>query len=154
MIWIKYFWAIAIVVTCLNAATFKKQSIVHIKKNPDLAEGYARLLKGYLVWMNIPWVVMGIGCTIGGVPSVRDFFSPKDGNPFVLAWFGSVFLLWVLGTFWLFMKNGAKELAKHPGVLGCDISSLGAIKLLWCACLFGGIMGVIFMWTMDIQIQK
>ncbi|MGD9366823.1 MAG: hypothetical protein PVH87_14070 [Desulfobacteraceae bacterium] len=68
-------------------------------------------------WMNIPWIVMGFGCTVGGVPSVWHYFRPSDGNPFVLAWFGSVFFLWIAGTIWLFFQNGAETLAKHPGAI-------------------------------------
>lgn len=96
---------------------FRKRAQEHIGKNPQLKEGYAALFRGYLFWMNLPWVIMGIGCTVGGIPSVWHYFRPRDGNPYVLAWFGSVFFLWVLGTFWLFLKSGAEMLAGHPGAI-------------------------------------
>lgn len=142
-----HFWAVAILGTCINVAVYKFRSQKHIDENPDLAEGYAKIIKGYLVWMNIPWIVMGIGCTIGGVESTFHYFNPKEGNPFVLAWFGSIFFLWILGTYWLFFKNGAETLVKYPGMFNHDISSPTALKLLWCVCLIGGIAGVTMMWT-------
>ena len=156
------FWAVAIIVTCINAVFYKHRSREYIKENPDLAEGYAKLIKGYLVWMNIPWIVMGIGCTVGGVPSVWHFFNPQDGNPYVLAWFGSVFLLWILSVYWIFFKGGAETLVKYPGAIqmhspmskGKDITSPAGIKLLLCACLLGGILGVVMMWIQDIPIPK
>src|SRR5437867_2948756 len=83
----RYFWAIAIFVTCVNVVSLKRRSRRHIEANPELAKGYATLIRGYLLWMNIPWVVMGLGCTIGGIPAVWYFFRPRDGNPYVLAWF-------------------------------------------------------------------
>ncbi len=90
----KYFWLVAIVFTGVNCLIFKRRSEKHIKQNPELAEGYSVLFRGYLFWMNVPWIIMGIGCTIGRIPSVWYYFRPKDGNPYVLAWFGSVFALW------------------------------------------------------------
>ncbi len=147
------FWIVLIVVTCANAVYFKKRSQANIDADSSLSEGYSKLFKGYLIWMNIPWVVMGVGCTVGGVPSVWHYFNPQDGNPYVLAWFGSVFLLWILGTYWVFLKGGAETLVRHPGIIkfnsplgSKDITSPLMIKLLWCVCLLGGIFGVVFMW--------
>jgi len=104
---------------------------------------------------------MGFGCTIGGIPSVWHYFRPRDGNPFVLAWFGSVFFLWIAGAFWLFIKDGAKTLAKHPGAIEFrigfkrkDISNPTMIKALWLLCLAGGIIGVVMMWIMDIPLPN
>ncbi len=151
MIWLmsRYFWAFAIAVSCINVVIFKVRSTRHIQANPELAEGYATLLRGYLFWMNLPWILMGIGCTVGGVPSVWHYFRPKDGNPYVLTWFASVFLLWILGTYWLFLKGGAEMLTKHPGMFKINISSPAIVKLFWLLSLAGGILGAIMMWRQD-----
>ena len=149
-----------IVVTCLNARIYKTQSKKYIAQNPDLAEGYAKLIKGYVIWLNLPWVIMGIGSTVGGVPSTFHYLNPQSGNPYVLAWFGSVFLLWILGSIWIFFMGGAEALAKHPGAIqthslfskGKNISSPTAIKLFWCLCLLGGIFGVVMMWTQQLPV--
>ena len=157
----KYFWMVAIVITGINWLLFKKRARKHIAADNELAEGYAALFKGYLVWMNLPWIVMGVGTTVGGVPSVWHFFRPQDGNPYVLAWFGSVFFLWIAGTFWLFFRNGAETLARHPGAIEFsmgykrkDITNPLLIKALWLLCLAGGIIGVYMMWTRNIPIPK
>ncbi len=148
----RFFWVLAIFVTLLNVAIFKARSLRHIKNNPELREGYGKLLRGYVVWLNIPWIVMGIGCTLGAVPTIWHYFRPSDGNPYVLAWFGSVFLLWTLGSYWLLLRGGAEMLVKHPGAFTTDISSPTIIKLIWLACLSGGVAGIIFMWNMNIPI--
>jgi len=57
----KYFWLVAIVFTGINCFTFKRRSKKHIKENPELAKGYSILFRGYLFWMNVPWIMMGIG---------------------------------------------------------------------------------------------
>lgn len=58
-------------------------------------------MRGYLVWMNLPWVVMGVGCTIGGIPSASYIF----------------------GAYWLFFKGGAGMLVRYPGVFNRPITS-------------------------------
>jgi hypothetical protein len=153
----RYFWLIAIGVTGVGWLIFRKNARGYIKKNPQLREGYVALLRGYLIWMNLPWLVMGIGCTVGGVPCLWDYMRPKDGNPYVLAWFGSLFLVWALGTSWLFGKGGAEKLATHPGAIQLaygwqakDITNPMLIKALWLVMLAGGLAGCVGMWFMDV----
>ena len=71
----KYFWIFAIAVTGLNAYLIKFYSIKYIRENPELSDGYKKIFRSYLFWLNIPWMVMGIGCIIGKVPSIWHFFS-------------------------------------------------------------------------------
>jgi hypothetical protein len=153
----KYFWLIGIIVTGINWVIFRKRAQRYIEEKPELKDGYEALFRGYLLWMNIPWVVMGIGCTVGGVPSVWQYLRPRDANPYVLAWFASVFLLWVIGTFWLFFRGGAETLSRHPGAVEFrygfkrkDIARPIVIKFFWLLALTGGIIGVVLMWYMDI----
>lgn len=141
------------IVTTMNAVIFRSRSRKHIESNPELAEGYGSLIRGFMIWGNIPWIVMGVGLTAGGVPSVWHYFRPMDGNPHVLAWFASIFFIWLMGTYWLFLQDGAEKLAKHPGFIKAsfvgEISSANAIKFIWVLCLLGGVFGVVMMWTMD-----
>ena len=149
----KWFWAAFILVTFLNAGIFRYRARTYITAAPELAEGYATLIRGFVIWGNIPWVVMGIGCVLGGVPSVFHFFRPRDGNPFVLAFFASVFLIWILGTFWLLFRGGAEMLVKHSGLFNVNVTSPHMLKLCWFLCLAGGIFGVIMMFTRDIPVS-
>jgi len=41
----KTFWVIAIGVTCVNAYLLRSRARKEIERNPELAEGYAQLLK-------------------------------------------------------------------------------------------------------------
>ena len=55
----------------------------------------ARLcIRGWLVYGNLPWVVMGLGILFGGVPTIFHYFNPRNG-PVVLIWYGTVIALWV-----------------------------------------------------------
>jgi hypothetical protein len=137
----KHFWLLAIFVTFANAFVFHRRSKKHIKKEPELAEGYSKIIRGFVLWGNIPWFVMGVGCTIGGVPSIFHFFRPQDGNPYVQAFLYSVFLVWILGTRWIFLRGGAEMLVKYKGLFGNMSSTVDklfynptSIKLIWLLC--------------------
>lgn len=156
----KYFWVVAMAVTSLNAIFFKYQSKQHINDNPDLAGGYEKMIRGYLFWLNIPWFVMGIGCILGGVPTVFHFLRPKDGNVFVIAWWLSVFILWIVSFYWIFFQKGAEKLAKYrmvyyhsPGKSGY-ISNPTHIKLIYLLCLTGGLIAAVWMWTANIALPS
>jgi len=151
---LKQFWIACILVTFVNGIIFHFRSRKRVKENPELTDGYRKIIKGFVLWGNIPWVVMGIGCTIGGIPSVFHFFNPKDVNPYVLAFFGSVVFIWAMGTYWLFLRGGAQMLVQHPGLLNYDIKSPTVVKLIWIACILGGIAGVLVMYTQNIPLPK
>ncbi len=125
-----------------------------------MREGRNRFLLGYLFWMNLPWVVMGIGCTIGGVPTVFHYFRPRDGNTFVLAWWGAVLVLYIVSIYWVFFCGGVEKLGNYQffyyRYIGSSvpISSPNAIKLLFALCLAGGIIAAVFMWTVDMPLPE
>jgi len=150
----KWFWALCILTTFVNGAVFRFRAQKHIKLNPELGEGYNKIIKGFVIWCSIPWIVMGIGCTVGGVPSVWYYFNPKAGNLYVLAFFASVFLIWVLGSYWILFKGGALDLVKYSGILNYDIKNPTILKLIWIICVLGGIVAVLMMFTQNIPIPK
>ena len=143
----KWFWLLFIGVTFLNGAIYKSRARTHVERNPDLAEGYERIARGFVVWTSLPWIVMGIGCTVGGVPSVLHYFNPRGGNLYVLAFYASLFLLWILGSYWILFQDGAMMLVKHPGLLNPDIKNPLIVKLLWVACVLGGIVAFVMMYA-------
>ena len=140
-------WVLFILVTVFNAFYLKARSQKIIAKQPDLREGYEKLFKGYLIYLNIPWIVMGIGVLFGGVQGVFSFFRPRDGNIFVLAFHASIVILWILSIWWLYFKGGAEFLVKYPGVFNRDIKSPILLKTLFGVMLAGGIFGMAVMWS-------
>lgn len=140
-------WVLFIFVTVFNAFYLKARSQKNIAKQPELKEGYDQLFKGYLIYSNIPWIVMGIGVLLGGVPGVFDFLRPRDGNIFVLAFYATVVILWILSIWWIYFKGGAEFLIKYPGVFNQDIKSPILLKVLFGVMLIGGIFGMAFLWS-------
>jgi len=151
-------WVIGIISITLNAFLFKFRSKKYILEKPQLSEGYEKIFKGFLFWGNLPWIVVGVGCIFGGIPSFFHFLHPKDGNPYVLAFFGVVCLEWIMGTNWLFFRGGAQMLVDHPGLLvmrgGGNITNPSFIKLLWMLMLLAGVVGIFMMWTRNISMPS
>lgn len=140
-------WVLFIAATVFNAFYLKARSQKIIEKRPDLQEGYDQLFRGYLIYLNVPWVVMGIGILFGGVPGVFGFFRPRDGNIFVLAFHAVIVILWILSIWWLYFKGGAEFLVKHPGVFNFDFQSPMLVKIYFGLALAGGVIGIISMWN-------
>jgi hypothetical protein len=143
----KSFWLVAIIVTFINAYILKSRSQEAIARNPELKEGYEKIFRGYLIYLNIPWMVMGIGILFGGVSGVFDYFNPRAGNPFVLAFHISVVALWALSLYWIYFRGGAEFLVKHPGIMNTDIKSALALKLIFALMLLVGVLVLAFMWS-------
>jgi hypothetical protein len=143
-----YAWIFLILVTIVNALILKARSASSVREHPELREGYDQLFKGYLLYMNIPWVVMGVGMLLGRVPSTISFFTPRHGNIFVIAFHLSVVFLWLLSIWWIYFKGGAEFLVRYKGVFNRDIQSPTVIKLFAGLMLLGGIVGMTFMWSL------
>jgi magnesium-transporting ATPase (P-type) len=111
----KNFWIVLILMTCINAFILKVKSKKYIAHDPSLKTGYDKLIKAELVYWNIPWIIMGIGNLSSFTNNPTDYFNTHSNNPFVLTFYFSIVILWTLGTRWIYLKNGAAFLEKHPG---------------------------------------
>jgi hypothetical protein len=139
----RYFWMAGIAVNLVNALVLKSRSRSFIEQRPELAAGYAKLFYGVIFWGSLPWIVMGAGMVSGGVPSLISYFHPRDGNPFVIAFFGIVILLWLLGFYWLFVRRGAEFIVEHPGLFQGDPKSPAMIRAIYCLGVTGGVIAVL-----------
>ena len=143
-------WLLFVVVTCVNGAIWWHRAQPRIAENPALEEGYRRLIRGWLIYGNIPWLVMGAGVLSGSDPSIFYFFNPGNG-PFVVAFYGSVVALWIAGFYWIFFRNGAEALITYPGLLNIPTAKPWMVKAYFLLCLAGGIAGLLMMIFGNIQ---
>jgi len=153
----KHGWIFLIAMTSINGLVFKYKSKKYIFDNPDLTDGYSRLFKGWLIWGNVPWIIMAIGDLTKITDGIGEYFNPRLLNPIVLIFHASIIVIWIIGSRWIYLEEGAEFLAKHPGLIhfhsfgtSKDITSSNTIKILWTLGIIGGIVGMIFMWTMKI----
>jgi hypothetical protein len=152
LILFKYFWAVVIAIDCIGAV----MTSFYMKQAP--AKERLKMMLGWAFWTNVPWIVMGIGSTIGGVPTFFHFFRPKDGNPFVLAWWASVAAVFIIGSYWIFIGQGAAKLAEYGviryrfiGKPSIVLNEKG-IKLYFLLVLTTVLIIGIIVWLGDVQI--
>jgi hypothetical protein len=139
--------------TFLNVYFMKRRVKPYITENPSLQDGYNKIFKAMLTWGNLPWVVMGYGILTNNVATMFHFFRPQDQNPYVLAWFASIFLIYLLLLYWVFFKNGAEILIKYRGVFNQDFKSVILIKGMVLLTIVVGVVATVAMYSMDIPLD-
>lgn len=144
----RYFWLFALGTTAVNYPIMRSR-LSRLDLDSQERDTYELLLRNYFTWSNLPWIVMAAGSIVGHVPSVWHYFRPQDNNPWVLAWFASIFLLWFLCSYWLFLRGGAELLARRPQVFNLAATSPALVKVYWLVCLGGGVLGMVLMYTMN-----
>jgi hypothetical protein len=107
-----------------------------IKQQPELGEGYKKLIYGYAIGSNVPLLLMGWGIFSGKVGSFFEYLLPNLRNPCVLEWWGATTFLAVIATIWLF-NGGAEMLEKHPGIPSMPRGDAKRIKKIWLMGLAG-----------------
>lgn len=150
-----YAWVLFIVVTVVNYFIIKSRVQEHIDKNPELKAGYDKILKALLISGTIPGLIMAIGSLTGRTTTMYDYLHPRTLNPFVLILHLYIIVIWILAVRWIYFKEGAEILVRHPGIF--TIRGLGnsatptsiLIKTVFALALLGGIVGMTMMWVTD-----
>ena len=144
----RYAWLFFILVTCINGASWWNRGRREIATDPTLAAGYRRLVRGLVIWGNVPWVVMGAGILSGSVPGVFSYFNPRN-SPFVVGWLAVILLVMLMLTYWVCFRGGAEDLARHPGIVNSDRPAM--IRFTVVVALIGQIIAIVMMFVMDLQ---
>jgi hypothetical protein len=154
----KYIWILFILVSLFNVYQLKNKFRPYIDEKPEREPGYNLILKNYLIYSLIPWIIIGIGNLSGRTSNVFDYFQPAKLNPYVLAFHVSIIVIWLLVVRFIFFNNGAEFLENHPGVIQFRVAgrtkdnlSQNTIKLLTALMLAGGMIAMIVMWNVDIN---
>ena len=93
---------------------------------------------------------MGAGILSNHVSQIFDYFRPRDGNPYVLAFFACVILEWVLLLYWIFFLEGAEKLSRYEGLLNRPLNNPILIKVFTVICVMGGVVAFTMMWVVSI----
>ena len=149
----KHAWLLFIGVMCVNGAVWWTRAQREIAADPTLEPGYRMLIRGWLVYGNLPWLVMGAGVLIGEVPSPLHYFNPRNGI-FVALFYVSVVAVWVALAYWIFLRQGAEMLVRHPGLLQLPVQQPWAVKALVVLSLAGGIIGLGMMVFGDMPVPR
>ena len=137
----QYFWLLGIAVTCANGLIWWRRALAQIALNPDREAGYRRLIIGSVIGGGIPWIVMGFGIVFGGVRDAFMYFSVRNG-PYVIAWYITIVVLWVLSAVWLFFMRGVEQLIEHPGLMNLPSENPRMVKAFFLVCYAVSIIGL------------
>jgi len=97
--------------TCANAAIWWYRGRRAMAKNPTLKPGYRRLIRGFLIFRNIPYLVLGSGLELWG------YAYPKEKLwSFLFPFAMLVPVYWLATGYWLIFRGGAEDLVAHPGL--------------------------------------
>src|ERR1700749_3021869 len=88
-----WFWVACLAINVVNYRRASGLARQKFAADPQHAATAERLLRRFAALAAVPWLVMGAGVLFGGVPGVWNYFRPQDGDPFVIAWIASAFLL-------------------------------------------------------------
>ncbi len=150
------FWILLIIVMVVNGIIWKNNSKKYIEQNPELKEGYDKLIKGFLIYSIIPWIIMGFGMLTGITKSMEEFFYPQLLNPVVLIFNFYVAFVWIYGSYWIYFKGGAEMIIKHPGLIrnssytNDENLNIKIIKFFWALMILGGIISLVTQFNGDI----
>ena len=146
--WIyRYFWLIAIVVGCINSAIIWSRLQPQLQAHPERRAGYVTLVKGYWFIGTFPWLVMGMGILVGGVPHLLYYLYPQVGNAYVLAWWATLWLMQAWLTVWLLWQGGAEMLVSQPGFMRGKPTSARRLKFYWLLMLAGAVTATVLIFS-------
>jgi hypothetical protein len=133
----RHVWLVFVAVVLANAMILSRRARSQNEAHPELANGYRRLIRGFVFWMSLPFLVMGFGCEIGGVPTVMHFFFPAVFGPFVWAFWVVFYVELLLLGYWAVFRNGAETLVRHPGIVEFRTKSVSRMRFYigWIATI-------------------
>ena len=131
-------WIVFVIVVWVNAGVWRWNGRKSIKKNEALREGYKSLCIGFGLWGSIPFLMMGLTLETGLVHSMFDLIGGQVGIGSILIWLSIAFVdaMWI---YWTFFKDGAKQVAAHPGLIDYEIAAK-AIPIFAVFVQFGGLI--------------
>jgi hypothetical protein len=141
----RHIWLLFLLVTAANAALMFARAR---RRQGTAADelGPMPLIRGFLLWTSLPWLVMGAGLELGGVASAGAFVR-ADSDPYVFAFFAVIVGELALGTYWLFARGGAERLAAYPWLFRGNVESPATVKLVWVVCVAAAVISASVMWA-------
>lgn len=150
----EYFWLIAIIVNLVNGAIFKFRSLGKVPQPGTTNLDCDRIILGYIFWLSLPWLIVGVGTLTGHLSNMFELFRPQDLNPFTLAFFGCLSLEELLLFHWVFFRGGAEHLGRFPWLFRGGKTSPGQVKFQAAMMLVGGIVALGLFWSGVLPIPR
>jgi hypothetical protein len=133
-----------ILVACVQGAIWRKRARSRIVLDPELDSGFRTFVRVWLIYGNLPWLLLGGAVLCGALPPPLNSLDPRH-SPYAGLILITIVLLWVATFEGLFFRGHAEVLLTYPGVFDVPLNRPWAVKLWFLICLSGGITGVILL---------
>jgi hypothetical protein len=141
----KYFWLMIIGVAVANYFLADRFGDSGAEEGVDGA-----LRRKYLGWFwglsIVPWLVMGYGQVVGGVPNVWALFRPQDRNPHVWAVYASILAVYAIVVYWVLFRDGARIAAELRLLKYQAPGKSGALSAFWIKVMAIGAFPFFALW--------
>ncbi|WP_375201186.1 hypothetical protein [Hyphococcus sp.] len=121
----QYFWLIMIGYMLLVGVMWWRHSRALREKDPAFSTSYKRLITWFVTAGSIPWLFLGVAQMVGEYNYVYEIFDYWNADFWTAGFYTSSVILGLAANYYIFVKDGAKELSKHPGLFNQDHSSAG-----------------------------
>ena len=113
LILFQYFWIFIVFVIAANGVVWRIAARDRINADPLLRKPLNRLYGGFVFWLSLPFLMMGLSIISGGVDNVLDYLTADIGNPHILGLYALIFAEDALFIYWVFFRRGDHFLALH-----------------------------------------
>ncbi|MBU6996442.1 MAG: hypothetical protein HXS41_07585 [Theionarchaea archaeon] len=125
----EYMWVLFVLVGALNALYGKYRLRGTLREHPEWTEEANTFLKGYFLYMTVPFLFLMLLQFAGGYKNPFYMFLHTFSIYQILAWV-VLFFFWYRLFHYVFFQGGAKQLAKFHRALGNIPPSEIGIKIL------------------------
>lgn len=120
----RHFWLLALGIGILNYFLIKKNVRPYIEEDPSREPGYEQYLSYLLLFLVLPWVIVGAGILSGELNTVFDLLNPRNGHWIVKSVWVLIGSLFIGHAVWVFAGSGAEFYENHPGLLRINIPGI------------------------------
>jgi len=133
-------WLVFLTVVAVNLAIMWRRIPARCG-DPGQATVARQLALGFAVWSALPFVVIGFGTELGGVP--MDQFLSASSSPYVLAFKGLVVIEIAVASWWIWRGGGAESIARHAWMFRGNVTSATGVRIVWVMMVFGVVAALI-----------
>jgi hypothetical protein len=106
---LRHFWVVFLAVTFAKYLAARQRIRAAADLSAEEKQSGETCAKWFAMFSAIPWVIMGWGMVVGGLPSMFSYMRPQDGNPYVVIWVCTVLALTMIFAGWVLFAGGARK---------------------------------------------
>lgn len=144
-----YFWVFLIVFGIINGLSWKRNLLKERTLSDEEEFEFDSLIKGFIIWGTLPWIIMGITSFVFGVSDFRFLVFPNEVSKAYLVFYVTVILLNGYTFIWINFLGGAEKLARYPGIMNHKSAKPISYKLLSYLGILANVAFFVMVYYMD-----